>query len=194
MTDKSEQAISKSESAPGDRVTEEIGSLRRDLNEIRELLHKGHGVDRAVEEFCYLPPHLEEPFRWGFIGAWGRGNSCVHLHTCEKDEFFADPDCAPENAAALAAVFANPDTIAVCVQLFNGGEATREGLRSSCHLDDAALDRAVAPLLEWRFAEWEEERLEHKSQELNGQGVNYAITLMEMAKTAYRYKAYLERA
>ena len=200
MADKEQHMISETQSETSDNVMGQIGSLQRDVAEIRELLYRGHGVNQAVEEYRYMPPDLEDPIRWGFIGVTGgKGGSstCVHVSTTSQDEFFDDPDCAPERVAALALAFSNPHTIAVCRHLFRGGGPTREQIMEGCGLDDAALDEAVAPLLEWRFVIWEGEQLEYRTKpgqySLNSQGINYAITLIAITKTAFAYKDRQER-
>lgn len=40
------------------------------------------------------------------------------------------------------------------------------------------MDVAIKPSLERRFVSWEDGQLVHKGPDLNGQGVNYAITLV----------------
>lgn len=194
MADEKQHTISEIKTDVDEGVMRSIGSLRNELSEIRELLHRGHSLERAVEEYRYLPLDVENAFRWGFIGAWRKGLAAtVHIHTTSEDDFFDDPDCVPENVAALAAAFTNPHTIAVCTHLFRSGENTREALRSTCGLSDTELDAAVEPLVEWHFARWTDDRLEHSEPELNGQGVNYAITLIAMVKTAFAYKDRQER-
>jgi len=174
----------------GEQVMSEINSLREELVTIRQLLERSHSIDRAIEEYRFLPSNIEKPIRWGFIGAWGKGGSksVVHAHTTTEDDFFNDPDASEENVAALVAAFTNPNTIKVCRYLFRGGERSREELKKGCSLSDEELDVAVKPLLEWRFVAWKDGRLEHKGPDLNGQGVNYAVTLIGMAKTAFAYK------
>ncbi len=189
MTDEKHDTISETSTDLGERVIGEIGSLHQELAEIRELLNRGHSVERAVEEYRYLPHDVENVFRWGFIGAWRKGRaSCVHVTTTSEDDFFNDPDCSPENVAALATAFTNPNTIRVCTYLFHNGGSTREELQSKLNLSHEELDAAVVPLLEWRFVVWKDNRLDPRDSELNRQGVNYAITLMAMAKTAFAYK------
>jgi len=196
MADEKQRTINRTDSRMGESVMGEIGSLREELAEVRELLYRGHGLERAIEEYGYLPLDLENPFRWGFIGVWGKGtrgarNCCVHVHTSTEEEFFEDADCSPEKVAELAAVFTNPHTVAVCIHLVRKNRRTREEIRRDCNLSDEELDAAVKPLLDWRFAAWEEERLEYQEDKgpgLNRQGVNYAITLVAMAKCAVAYK------
>ena len=174
----------------GEQVMSEIGSLREELVTIRQLLERGHSIDRAIEEYRYLPSNQENPIRWGFIGAWGKGgsNCVVHLHTTTEDEYFNDPDTSEENVAALAAAFTNPNTIKVCRYLFRNREHSREEIKKGCNLNDEELDVAVKPLLEWRFVAWKDGILERSGPDLNGQGVNYAVTLIGMTKTAFAYK------
>lgn len=173
----------------GERVVEEIGSIHKELAHIRELISRGHSLDRAIEEYRYLPPDVEDAFRWGFIGAWGNGRrACVHIHTDSKDKFFDDPDADPEHVAALAAVFSSPNTIRVCLYLFHHRKTDREELEKELNLSSEELDEAVKPLLDWRFVVWKEGKLSHQESELNKQGVNYAVTLLAMTKTAFGYK------
>jgi hypothetical protein len=193
MADEKQRTINRTDSGVSEGVMGEIGSLRGELAEVRELLYRGHGLERAIEEYCYLPLDLENPFRWGFIGSWGKGarNSCVHVHTSTEEEFFDDADCSPEKVAELAMVFTNPHTVAVCIHLFRKKGQRREEIRRDCGLSDEELDAAVEPLLDWRFAAWEDDRLDYQRDAgpgLNGQGVNYAVTLAAMAQCAVAYK------
>ena len=181
----------------GEQVMSEIGSLREELVTIRQLLERGHSIDRAIEEYRSLPLNVKNPIRWGFLGAWGKGgsNAVTHVHTTTMDDFFNDPDASDENVATLAAVFANPNTIKICRYLFcdretaeNTREYSQEELKKGCNLSDEELDAAVKPLLEWRFVAWKDGILERSGPDLNGQGVNYAVTLIGMTKTAFAYK------
>lgn len=191
MNEETQNTVNEMDVELGERVVEEIGSIHEELSYIRELLNRGHSVDKAVEEYRYLPVDLKDAFRWGFIGAWHNGrNACVHVTTDSKDKFFDDPDCAPENVAALAAVYSNPNTIKVCLYLFhNRATATSsEELLKKLNLNQEELDTAVAPLLAWRFVVWQDDKLNSRGPELNKQGIHYAITLLAMTKTAFGYK------
>lgn len=193
MADEKRQMTNQIDSGVRERVMGEIGSLRGELAELRELLYRGHNLERAIEEYRYLPLDLENPFRWGFIGAWGKGgrHASIHIHTTTADEFFDDADCSPEKVAELAVVFTNPHVVAVCIHLFRKEGQTREEILKGCNLSDEELDAAVKTLVEWRFVAWEDGRLEYQGDKcpgLNGQGVNYAVSLAAMAKCAVAYK------
>ena len=173
-----------------ERVMRDIGSLREELVTIRQLLERGHSLDQAIKEYCYLPSDLKNPIRFGFIGAWGKGgsNSIVHINTNTEDNYFNDPDGSDENVAALAAAFTNPNTIKVCRYLFRNRENSREDIKKGCNLSDEELDVAVKPLLEWRFVAWKDGRLEHSTSDLGEHGVYYAVMLIGFTKSAFAYK------
>ena len=165
-----------------DRVVDEIGSLRSEMAEIRTLLYRGHSLERAMEEFRYVPPGATS-FRWGFMGVWGGGRHSAHsIYTTTEEEYFDHPDARPENAAALAAALSHPPTIAVCVHLFRRGDSTREELQAACCLSADELEVAIAPLLEWRYVRWQEDKLISKGPGLCTQGLNFVVTLVGMAR------------
>ncbi len=172
-----------------DQVMNEIGSLREELTAIRQLLEREHSLDKAVQEYRCIPSNQ---MRWGFIGVWGKGgsNCSISVHTSSQEEYFDAPDGSDENAAAFAAAFTNPDTIGICKHLFRGGGRSREEIKKERKLSDEELDAAVEPLLEWYYAEWRDGRLETSGPGLNGQGVNYAVTLVVMTKMAADNKAH----
>jgi hypothetical protein len=166
----------------GDRVIDEIGSLRSEIEEIRGLMYRSHSLERAMEEFRYVPPGPTS-FRWGFMGVWGGGRHSAHsIYTSTEEEFFDHPDASPKNAAALAVALGNPHTIAVCVHLFRRGDSTAEELREGCSLSAEELEVAVVPLLEWRYVRWHEGKLTSKGPDLCTQGVNFVITMVGMAR------------
>jgi hypothetical protein len=166
-----------------DRVVGEIGSLRTELAEIRELLSRGHSLERAVEEYRYLPPGPTS-FRWGFVGVWRGGRNSAHsvYTTTTEEEYFDHPDACPANVAALAAALSNPHTVALCVHLFRKGASTREELQTGCSVSEAELEAAVAPLLEWRYVRWHEGKLAGHGPGLCTQGLNFVVTLVGMAR------------
>jgi hypothetical protein len=169
-----------------EKVMGEIGSLREELTAIRELLEREHSLDKAVQEYRVLSSSVEKPIRWGFIGAWGKGGSscAISVHTTAEDGFFDSPDAGDEGVAAFAAAFTDPNTIRICKHVFREGGRSREEIKKACNLSDEELDAAVKPMIEWYFAEWKDGKLETSGPGLNGQGVNYAVTLISMAKVA----------
>lgn len=171
----------KGDSEFGEGVMSEINSLREELSAIRQLMEREHSLDNAMREYNYLPSNKNNLIRWGFMGAWGSGGS-NHAHsviTTPMDEYFDNPPARDENVAAFAAAFTNPSTIKICKYLFRGRGRSREEIKEECKLSDAELDDAVKPLLEWRFVEWENERLENIDH-----GLHYVVTLVGMAKIA----------
>ncbi len=108
----------------------------------------------------------------------------MSIHTSSQEDYFDDPDASDDNVAAFAAAFADPNTIKICKYLFRGGGRSREEIKEKCDLSDEELDAAVEPLLEWYYAEWRDGKLETSGPGLNGQGVNYAVTLVGMTKVA----------
>jgi hypothetical protein len=164
----------------GEKVMSEIGSLREELVTIRQLLERGHSVDRAIEEYRYLPLNLKNPIRWGFIGAWRKGGSNIDVDvlTSSEDEFFDHPYASDENVAAFAKAFTNPHTIKVSKYLFRNRERSREEIKKGCNLNDEELDTAVTPLLELHLAKWQDGSLIKTSH-------NYEVTLIGMTKTAF---------
>ena len=172
----------------GEGVMNEIGSLREELTAIRQLMEREHSLAKAIQEYNYLPSNLENPIRWGFMGVWGKGgsNSAHSVMTNTEDAFFNDPQSSDENVAAFAAAFTKPGTIKVCKYLFRSRQAgcSREDIKNGCNLTDEELDAAVKPLLEWYFARWVDGKLETSGAGVNGQGINYVITIIGMAKVA----------
>ena len=71
----------------------------------------------------------------------------------------------------------------VCKYLFRNEEHSRESIMKACQLSDEELEQALKQLLEWHFAEWKDGRLESVEH-----GVNYAVTLVGMTKTAFDNK------
>lgn len=175
----------------GDQVMDRIGLLSKELAAIRLLLEREHSLDKALQEYRYLPLDLENPIRWGFMGTWGEAGSnyAFSVHTNTQEKYFDEPDTSDENVAAFAAAFTNPNTIRICKYLFRNRENTsREEVKKGCHLSDEELDTAVKPLLEWQFVEWKDERLEGVSS-----GICYAVTLVGMTKTAISDRTHRER-
>jgi len=172
----------------GEGVMNEIGSLREELASIRQLLEREHSLFKAIQEYNYLPSNSENPIRWGFMGVWGKGgsNSAHSIITTTEDAFFNDPQSSDENVAAFATAFTNPGTIKVCKYLFRSRQegCLREDIKNGCNLTDEGLDAAVKPLLEWYFARWVDGKLETSGVGVNGQGINYVITIIGMAKVA----------
>jgi hypothetical protein len=181
-----------------EQILEEMLSLRRELSEIRQLLEQSHStsdqaigsLERAVEEYRRLPSDDEDAIRWGFIGAWGRGGTKGAQHasySIQTTSIGLFLDSTPnEEIVAFAKVFTNPNTIELCKYLFrnrNKGKVEKEMLKRECNLSEEELAAAIRPLLEWRFVEWKEEQLEAISQ-----GVNFALTLIEMAKEGIKQK------
>lgn len=162
-----------------EQVMSEIGSLREELAAIRRLLELDHSLRRVMKEYCYLPPDVENPIRWGFMGAWGKGGSSSEMDvlTTSQDEFFDHPHASDENVAAFAKAFTDPNTIKIWKYLFRGGKATREEIMKGCNLTDEELDAAVKPLLEGHFAKWMGGKLKRTSH-------NYVVTLIAMTRTA----------
>jgi len=176
----------------GKKTMSEISSLREELAAIRDLLGRGHSLHQALAEYRYLPGNMENPIRWGFIGVWGKNgsNSSHSIHTTSEDNYFDDPQASDENVAAFAAAFTNPNTIKICKHLFRNGGRSREEIKGKCSLSDAELDAAVEPLLEWYFAKWKDGNLETGGAGINGQGINYVVTLISMVKVAVDNKAH----
>lgn len=178
-----------------EQILGEMLSLRRELSEIRQLLEQSHstsdqaiGLERAVEEYRRLPSDDENAIRWGFIGAWGRGGTKGAQHAAysiQTTSIGLFLDSTPnEEIVAFAKVFTNPNTIEICKCLFrNSRKVEKEALKRGCNLNEEELAAALRPLLEWRFVEWKEEQLEAISQ-----GVNFALTLIEMAKEGIKQK------
>ena len=177
------------ESEFGDQVMGDISSLREELATIRQLLERGHSVNQAIEEFRYLPSHLENPIRWGFLGVWGKGgkNCELSIHTTNEEDFFNHPQASDEKVAAFAATFSHPHTIRVCKYLFRHPPPSREELRASCKLSEEEMETALNPLLEGNFVEWQEGRLQRTNP-------NFALTLMAMAMTAGEQAAHYQQA
>jgi hypothetical protein len=169
----------------GEKVMSEIGSLREELVTIRQLLERGHSIDRAIEEYRFLPSNIEKPIRWGYIGVWGKGGSnlAYSIITLPENEYFDKPQGCDENIAAFAKAFTNPNTIKVCKYLFRNGEHSRESIMKACQLSDEELDAAVKPLLEWHFAEWKDRSLESVDH-----GIYYVVTLVGMVQVAFDNK------
>ncbi len=169
-----------------EKVMDEIGSLREELTAIRKLLEREHSLNKAVQEYRALSWAVEKPIRWGFIGAWEKGGSscATSVHSTTEDDFFDSPDAGDEGVAAFAAAFTDPNTIKICKHIFREGRRSREEIRKACNLSDEELDAAVKPMIEWYFAKWKDGKLETGGPGLNGQGVNYAVTLISMAKVA----------
>lgn len=176
----------------GEKVMGEIGSLREELAAIRQLLEREHSLDKAIQEYRCLSSSMENPIRWGFIGAWGKGGSelAISVHTSSQEEYFDSPDASDENVAAFAAAFTDPNTIRICKHIFRGGGRSREEIKEACNISDEELDAAVKPLLEWYFARWNDGKLKTSGPGLNGQGVNYVVTLVSMAKVAVDNKVH----
>lgn len=169
-----------------EKVMSEIGSLREELTAIRKLLEREHSLSKAVQEYRALSWGVEKPIRWGFIGAWGKGGSscATSVHSTTEEDFFDSPDAGDEGVAAFASAFTDPNTIRICKHVFREGGSSREEIKEACNLSDEELDAAVKPMIEWFFAEWKDGKLETSGPGLNGQGVNYAVTLISMAKVA----------
>jgi hypothetical protein len=166
-----------------EQVMGEIGSLREELAAIRRLLERERKFDKLMQGYRYLPSDVENPIRWGFIGAWGKGGSHyeVDILTTTEDKFFDHPNASDENVAAFARAFTDPNTIRIWKYLFRGGKAAREEIMKGCNLTDGELDAAVKPLLEGHFAEWMGEKLKRTSH-------NYVLTLISMARTAIEHR------
>jgi hypothetical protein len=173
-----------------------VDSMRRELGTFRELLERPPApekmqtgaIERATDEFRKLPDNSEDALRWGFIGAWGKGgaqgaqHAAYSINTTSIDAFL--DDTADEDASAFAAIFQNPHTIGICKHLFRcGGGATLGEIETGCDLSEEEFAEAIKPLLEWHFVEWKEKRLE-----ANGQGVNFALTLIGMTKEGIKHK------
>ena len=173
-----------------EQVMQDISSLREELVTIRQLLERGHSLDRAIEEYRYLPLDLKNPIRWGFIGAWGKGGShlAYSIITVPEKDYFDKPQACDENIAAFATAFTNPNTIKVCKYLFRNEEHSRESIMKACQLSDEELDAAVKPLLEWHFAEWKDGSLWSVDQ-----GIFYVVTLVGMTQVAFDNKVRREQ-
>ena len=184
---------------PDDRIEQliaTVNSMRQELGAFREILehsptpgktHTG-AIERAAGEFRKLPEDSEDALRWGFIGAWGKGgaqgarHAAYSINTTSIDAFL--DDTTDEDISAFTAVFLHPHTIRICKHLFRRGEgATREEIENGCNLNEEEFAEAVKPLLEWHFVEWKEKRLES-----NGQGINFALTLIGMTKEGIKHK------
>jgi len=173
-----------------------VDSMRQELGSFRKLIehspppgatHTG-AIERAANEFRKLPDDSEEALRWGFIGAWGKGgaqgaqHAAYSINTTSLDAFL--DDTTDEDISAFTTVFLNPHTIRICKHLFRcGGGATQQELERSCNLNAEKLAEAAKPLLDWHFVEWKGERLK-----ANGQGVNFALTLIGMTKEGIKHK------
>jgi len=173
----------------GEQVMSEIGSLREDIVAIRQMLERGHSLNKAVEEYRYLPSGLENPIRWVYIGVWGKGGSwcSVNVITTRENDYFDKPHASDEIVAEFAAVFSHHNTIKVCKYLFRNEEHSRKEIKRGCKLSDEELDAAVEPLLGWHFVEWRDDKLESVDQ-----GITYAITLVGMAQVAFDNKVRCE--
>jgi hypothetical protein len=164
-----------------EQVMSEIGSLREELATIRRLLERKHKLDKVIEGYRYLPSDVENPIRWGFIGAWGKGGSKleVDVHTTTEDKFFDHPYTSDENVAAFARAFADPNAVKICKYFFRKNSSpSREEIKEGCNLSDEELDAAVKPLLELQLAEWKDGRLRRTSH-------NYIVTLIAMTRSAF---------
>ena len=168
-----------------DEVVNEISSLREELVAIRQLLERGHSIQKALDEYRFLPPDLKNPIRWGVVGVWGKGgaNTAHSIYTTTEEQYFSEPNASDENVAALAAAFTNPDTIKVCKYLFRNHEnASRDDIKEKCALSDEQFDAAINPLLENHLIQWKEDKLESFSF-----GVIFAVTLVGLTKTAIEH-------
>ena len=86
-----------------EQVMEDISSLREELVTIRQLLERGHSLERAIEEYRYLPSDLKNPIRWGFIGAWRKEGShlAYSIITVPENDYFDKPQACDENIYRL---------------------------------------------------------------------------------------------
>ena len=180
----------------GERVTQDITTVREELATIRQQLERldqglvptdGDPVTRAYNEFRRIPEGDEQIIRWGFLGVFRRGgveegeHSACSIHTMKPEEYFNSPNTADESIADFANAFTNPHTIRVCKHLFfhDSREATREEIKRECNLSDEELDAALEAFLDWRFVAWKDEELL-----ILGHGMNWFITLIGMTKEA----------
>lgn len=179
-----------------EKVTREIDSLREELITIRHLLEQSYSPDqpltqsdqfsRVFQEYRKFPPDAKNPIRWGFIGAWGRGGAhlAMSVLSTSVDTFLAKN--SNKAVAAFAQVFSDPRVIGICKCLFRSEDPVpREQVKQVCNLNDAELDTALEPMLEWRFVRWQDDKLQKIAH-----GVNWAITLIGMTSEARneRYK------
>ena len=180
----------------GGKVTKEIDLLREELITIRHLLEQSYSPDqslpqsdqlsRVFQEYRKFPLDTEDPIRWGFMGAWGRGGA--HLATSvvstSVDNFLSKN--SDETVAAFARVFSDPRVIGICKFLFRREDPVlREQVKQACDLSDEELDTALEPMLEWHFVRWQDNKLQKIAH-----GVNWAMTLIGMTSEARneRYK------
>ena len=182
--------LSDSNKELGEKVTKEIDSLREELITMRHLLEQSYSPDqsfpqsdqlsRVFQEYRRFPLDAEDPIRWGFMGAWGRGGA--HLATSvlftSVDNFLSKN--SNETVAAFARVFSDPRVIGICKCLFRTEDPVpREQVKQTCNLSDAELEAALEPMLEWHFVRWQDDKLQKIAH-----GVNWAMTLIEMAGEA----------
>ena len=167
-----------------DRLLEQVGEIGKQLSAIQnqktpaERAGPSGSVERAAAEFRHLPNSSEAAFRWGFLGAWGMDtgpqgaqHACTSVHTTTLDSFLSAR--TPEEVAAFAGIFTQPETVRLCMCVFqHGGKIDKKALTEACELDDDSFLQAIKPLLEWHLVEWKGERVESCRQ-----GVNFAITL-----------------
>ena len=174
----------------GGKVTKEIDSLRDELIAIRHLLEQSYSlyqlpsrsdqIPRYAQEYRKFPIDMEDPIRWGFMGAWGRGG--VHLAmsvlSTSVDIFLAKN--SNEAVAAFAQVFSDPRVIGICKCLFRSEDPVpREQVKQVCNLNDEELDTALEPMLEWYFVRWQDDKLQKIAH-----GINWAMTLIGMSGEA----------
>ena len=174
----------------GRKVTKDIGSLREELITIRRLLEQSYSPDQSLsqsdqisryaQEYRKFPLDAEDPIRWGFMGAWGRGGAhlAVSVLSTSVDNFLAKN--SNEAVAAFAQVFSDPRVIGICKCLFRSEDPVpRKQVRQACNLSDEELDAALEPMLEWHFVRWQGDKLQKIAH-----GVNWAMTLIEMSGEA----------
>lgn len=174
----------------GGKVTKEIGLLREELTAIRHLLEQSYSPDqlpshsdqipRYAQEYRKFPIDAEDPIRWGFMGAWGRGGAhlAMSVLSTSVDTFLAKN--SNETVAGFAQVFSDPRVIGICKCLFNSEDPVpREQVKQACNLSDEELDAALKPMLEWYFVRWQDNKLQKIAH-----GVNWAMTLIEMTSEA----------
>ena len=174
----------------GDKVTEEINSLREELITMRHLLEQSYSpgqslpqsdqLSQVFQEYRKFPIDAEDPIRWGFIGAWGRGGAhfAMSVLSTSVDTFLAKN--SDEAVAAFAQVFSDPRVIGICKCLFRTEDPVpREGVKQACNLSDAELDTALELMLEWHFVRWQDDKLQKIAH-----GVNWAMTLIGMSSEA----------
>ena len=174
----------------GEKITKEIDLLREELTAIRHLLEQSYSPDqlpshsdqipRYAQEYRKFPTDAEDPIRWGFMGAWGRGGA--HLATSvlfTSVEKFLSKN-SDEAVAAFAQVFSDPRVIGICKCLFRSEDPVpRERVKQVCNLSDEELDATLKPMLEWYFVRWQDNKLQKIAH-----GVNWAMTLIEMTSEA----------